>query len=75
MFLSYIDPLVFFIALGIGIFIAYVINPAPKLVYKYPTVDNSEKTTYLDDEGVCYKYKAEEIPQPVNDNIDVFEIE
>ena len=60
---DYIDPLVFFIALGVGIFIAYVMNPTPKIVHKYPTVENAGKITYLDDEGVCYKYNYEEVSE------------
>lgn len=61
---EYINPLVFFIALGIGIFLAYVLNPTPEIVYKYPTPDNSDKTTYIDDTGVCYKYDCEEVSAP-----------
>jgi hypothetical protein len=63
-FLEYLDPLVFFIALGIGVFLAYIMNPAPKVVHKYPTVENAGKITYLDDEGVCYKYHSEEVDVP-----------
>lgn len=73
MIFDYIDPLVFFIALGIGIFLAYILNPAPTIVHKYPTPDNSKKTTYLDDTGVCYKYHAEEVPKPNDTNVDVLE--
>jgi len=64
MIFNYIDPLVFFIALGIGIFVAYILNPSPKIVHKYPTPDNSKKITYVDDESVCYKYNAEETDMP-----------
>ena len=63
-FLEYINPLVFFIALGLGILIVYAINPGPKVVYKYPTQENAGKITYVDDEGVCYKYNYEEVSQP-----------
>lgn len=61
---DYIDPFVFFVALGIGIFLVYVLNPSPKIVHKYPNVKNAGKITYLDDEGVCYKYHTEEVPKP-----------
>lgn len=73
---EYIDPIVFFIALGIGVLIAYVLNPSPTVVYKYPTPDNIKNTTYLDDEKVCYKYKSEEVEPPTNDsNTEVVELE
>lgn len=62
--LEYINPLVFFIALGIGIFIAYLLKPTLKIVYKYPTLDNADKTKYIDDKGVCYKYTYEEVKPP-----------
>ena len=66
MLFVYIDPLIFFIALGVGIFIAYVLNPTPKIVHKYPTPESSEDITYVDDESVCYKYKSEEVTPPEN---------
>lgn len=64
MFFDYIDPFVFIVALGIGIFIAYILNPAPKIVHKYPTPDNSKNITYVDDESVCYKYESQEVSPP-----------
>jgi hypothetical protein len=66
-FLEYLDPLVFLIALGVGIFIAYVLLPNPTTIYKYPTPDNAGKVTYIDDTGVCYKYRATEV-SPNDDN-------
>lgn len=74
LFLEYINPVVFFIALGIGFLIVYVLNPKPTIVYKYPTPENAGKITYLDDEGVCYKYNYEEVNPPkelLKENIDV----
>jgi hypothetical protein len=68
---DYIDPFVFFIALGIGIFLVYILNPIQKIVHKYPTLENAGKTTYLDDEGVCYKYHTEEVSKPNNESVNV----
>lgn len=74
MIFDYIDPLVFFVALGIGIFLAYILNPSPTVVHKYPTPDNSKSITYVDDESVCYKYHSEEVPKPDDtDNVNVLE--
>lgn len=64
MIFDYIDPLVFFVALGIGIFVAYILNPSPTIIHKYPTPDNSKDITYIDDQSVCYKYHSEEIDVP-----------
>jgi hypothetical protein len=53
-----IENLVFWITFGLGFLIAYVITPSPTGVYKYPTLENAGKVTYVDKSGVCYKYKA-----------------
>ena len=48
----------FWIALAIGMLIAYAMAPQPKFVYKYPTPENAGKVMYVDKSGVCYRYKA-----------------
>lgn len=57
---------IFFILLGlcVGFFIIYVSTPMPKVVLKYPTIDNIQNTTYVDEKGVCYKYYAIEVTCP-----------
>ncbi|AVL94906.1 hypothetical protein ma520 [Moumouvirus australiensis] len=59
---------IFFIILGLflGFFIIYVTTPPPKVVFKYPTIDNIQSTTYVDNNGNCYKYYAKEIMCPSN---------
>ncbi|MEM0354039.1 MAG: hypothetical protein QXW79_00520 [Thermoplasmata archaeon] len=56
----------FYIILGLalGIFVIYTTTPPPKIIIKYPTIDNIHSTTYIDDRGQCYKYYAEEVPCP-----------
>lgn len=64
----------FLIAFAIGISYVYFVNPAPKVVIKYPTPYNSGKVTYQDDGEACYRYKANKvecpkegvIPQPIS---------
>jgi len=53
----------FYIILGlfIGFFIIYVITPPPKVILKYPTLENIDSTTYIDENGQCYKYYAKEV--------------
>lgn len=57
---------IFYIALGlfIGFFIVYVTTPPPKIILKYPTIDNIQNTTYIDENDMCYKYFASEVPCP-----------
>jgi hypothetical protein len=55
---------IFYILLGlfIGLFVIYITTPAPKVILKYPTLDNIQNTTFIDENGQCYKYYAQEIP-------------
>jgi uncharacterized protein YoxC len=57
-----IDISMIVLGLFFGIFVVYVISPAPKVVLKYPTLDSIEDTTYVDENGQCYKYFAMEVP-------------
>lgn len=52
-----------FIIIGflLGLFIIHLTTPPPKIVIKYPTIDNIEHTTYVDENGQCYRYIAKEI--------------
>jgi len=51
----------FIVSLFVGILILYVIHPEPKIVIRYPTIDNMVETVYKDDKGTCYNYKKSEI--------------
>ena len=53
-----IDPFYFMASFGIGVFLSYIFTPEPKIVIQYPTPENAGKITYMDDAGVCYRYKA-----------------
>lgn len=51
----------FIVSLFVGILILYVIHPEPKIIIRYPTIDNMSKTVYKDDNGTCYNYKKTEV--------------
>ncbi len=73
---DYIDPLVFLIALGIGMFFAYIYVPKPTIVYKYPTPFNANQIIYRNNAGTCYKYDVDEVKCPANkDNVKNIPIE
>lgn len=61
-----IIPLYFFLALFIGFLYVYMTAPKPKIVIKYPTLENAGKITYVDDNNVCYRYQKTEIPCSTN---------
>jgi hypothetical protein len=59
-----IQPFYIFIGLFVGFFFIYVFNPKPKIIISEmndnkvtPSLQNAGKITYVDDDGVCYKYK------------------
>lgn len=54
-----IEPTPFVISLSIGLIITYLLLPTPKVITRYPNLSNVGKITYLDDKGICYKYKKE----------------
>lgn len=53
---DYIDPLYFLIAFAIGLLYAYITQPKPEIITKYPTPFNID-TVYKDSNDVCYKYQ------------------
>ncbi len=61
---DYIDPLAFFIAFSIGIFITYIYSPPKKIIIKWPTPENVGKVIYKDKAETCYKYNSKEVACP-----------
>ena len=53
-----------FLGLFLGFMIIYLTASPPKVVLKYPTIENIATTSYVDEKGQCYKYYAKEIPCP-----------
>ena len=56
--------IIWYVLLGLvlGFLIVYLTSPKPKVVIKYPTIENIGTTTYVDEKGQCYKYYAKETP-------------
>jgi hypothetical protein len=52
-----IIPFYVFIGLFFGVLVIYALTPPPKVIIKHPTLDNAGKVIYVDNSGVCYKYK------------------
>ena len=69
MFSKYINSKIFFIALCVGLFYCYVMQPKPRVVLKCPNPDNENKVTYKDKSGSCFKYKSNKVPCPSEDKI------
>ena len=63
-----IDPVYFIISFIIGLAYIHLTQAPPRVVIKYPTPHNVGKITYVDDAGVCYKYKMEKSSCPDDKN-------
>ena len=59
-----IIPIYFFFSLFISFMVLYITAPMPKIIVKYPDPANKMSDMYVDDKGVCYRYKTEEISCP-----------
>jgi hypothetical protein len=44
-----------------GMFIVYILKPAPFVVNKYPNLDNVKDTVYRDRNGTCFQYDIKEV--------------
>ena len=56
--MKYINLTYFVCALAIGLFLNYIHSPEQKIIYVYPTPENTNKVLYKDQADNCYKYKA-----------------
>ena len=52
-----IDATFFLSSLAIGLFLNYILSPEQKVIYVYPTPENSNKILYKDQVDNCYKSK------------------
>ena len=66
-----IDPWIFLVSFSIGMMVAYIATPPPRVVIKFPTLENAGKILYKDDAGVCYRYQPQKVSCPANPD-DIF---
>jgi len=64
---KYINFLVFFISLGIGMFFVYIFESGNRTIYVYPTPDNIDTIQYKDATGTCFAVKQEKVTCPKDD--------
>lgn len=58
MFLKFINIPVFLLSLAVGTLFVYLSTPLPKVVYVYPTPDNTGKVEYVDKAHNCFHFNA-----------------
>lgn len=64
MFFDLISFPAFLISLVIGLFVVYVFNPTPTVIYVYPTPENIDKLQYKDYANNCYEFTSKEVKCP-----------
>jgi hypothetical protein len=60
-FFNKLEPFYLIMGLGIGIFVVYILKPAPMMINKYPNIENAGKVIYRDRNGACFKYETKEV--------------
>jgi hypothetical protein len=51
----------FLCGLAVGIFVVYILKPAPMVITRYPNIENVDKVTYRDRNGTCFKYETKTV--------------
>lgn len=64
--MKYINVRVFIISLAVGLFLTYITNIPPSVIYVYPTPDNIHKIQYKDESGTCYNFKYKNVTCPAD---------
>ena len=64
--MKFINIPVFIISLAIGIFLVYIGNPRPSVIYVYPTPDNLDQMQYKDRSGTCFGFESHEVTCPTD---------
>ena len=62
--MKFINIPVFIVSLAIGIFLVYITNPGPDIIYVYPNPDNIDKIQYKDKSGSCFGFTSQQVQCP-----------
>ena len=66
---KYIDFKFFLISLAFGLFLVYILNEKPNIIYVFPTPDNFDKITVKDKANNCYKFNVNEVSCPRDEKL------
>jgi hypothetical protein len=56
------------ISFAVGVFVVYVLKPAPLVIMKYPNLENAGKLIYRDRNGTCFVYETKEVDCNANES-------
>ena len=62
--MKFLNIPVFIIALSIGLFLSYALNPKANVIYVYPNPETEDKVLYKDKSDTCYKFVSKEVKCP-----------
>lgn len=51
----------FLFGLAIGIFVVYILKPAPMVITRYPNLENVGEIVYRDRNGACFQYTTKTV--------------
>ena len=60
-FINHLEFLPFLIGFTVGIFIVYILKPAPMVIMKYPNLENTKDIIYKDRNGTCFQYETKTV--------------
>lgn len=64
--LQKINVFYFILAFAIGLFVCYIMAPAPEVVMKFPSPYNAGSVLYKDKSDTCYRYRADRVECPLD---------
>jgi hypothetical protein len=67
-FINHLEFFPFLIGLTVGIFIVYILKPAPMVITKYPNLENTADEIYKDRNGTCFKYETKTVDCDKNES-------
>ena len=62
--MKFLNIPVFIIALSIGLFLSYALNPEANVIYVYPNPETQDKILYKDKVGTCFKFNSKRVKCP-----------
>ena len=66
MFLDYISIPIFVISFILGFVFIYIVGPATKTIFVYPSPENVNKILFKDNANNCFYYDEQEVTCPTD---------
>ena len=67
-FFNHLEFLPFLVGLFLGVFVVYILKPAPMVITKYPNLENTKDVVYRDRNGTCFQYETKQVDCDKNED-------